>query len=208
MSLCSRCQGHVFCAFLLWMCLHHQSHLGLIGDDWTVQLFLSLERWSCYKHDDLEINTFKIRGFPGGSEVKNLPADAGGTRDTSLILESGRSSGVGNGNLLQYSCLEKFHGQRSLVGYKLRHDRVTEHTHIHTFKTKCAWVFCHVQLCYPIICSLPGSTVYEILQARILEWIAFLLQGIFPTQGSNSHLWCLLHQKADSLPLSHLGYLR
>ena len=32
----------------------------------------------------------------------------------------------------------------------------------------------------------------------------FLLQGIFPTQGSNSHL-CLLHKWADSLPLSHLG---
>ena len=30
----------------------------------------------------------------------------------------------------------------------------------------------------------------------------FLLQGIFPTQGSN--LW-LLHWQADSLPLSHLG---
>ena len=27
------------------------------------------------------------------------------------------SLGVGNGNLLQYSCLEKFHGQRTLVGY-------------------------------------------------------------------------------------------
>ena len=29
----------------------------------------------------------------------------------------------------------------------------------------------------------------------------FLLQGIFPTQGSSP---CLLHQQADSLPLSHL----
>ena len=32
----------------------------------------------------------------------------------------------------------------------------------------------------------------------------FLLQGIFPTQGSNSHLLHLLHWQADSLPLSHL----
>ena len=32
----------------------------------------------------------------------------------------------------------------------------------------------------------------------------FLLQGIFPTQGSNL---CLLHWQADSLPLSHLGSL-
>ena len=39
------------------------------------------------------------------SVVKNLPANAGDARDTSLILGSGRSPGVGNGNLLQYSCL-------------------------------------------------------------------------------------------------------
>ena len=41
-------------------------------------------------------------GFPGGSAVKNLPANAG---DGGLILGSGRSPGEGNGNPLQYSCL-------------------------------------------------------------------------------------------------------
>ena len=35
--------------------------------------------------------------------VKNPPANAG---DTSLILGSERSPGEGNGNPLQYSCLE------------------------------------------------------------------------------------------------------
>ena len=39
--------------------------------------------------------------------VKNLPANGGDTRDTGSIAGLGRSSGVGNGNLLQYSCLEK-----------------------------------------------------------------------------------------------------
>ena len=29
----------------------------------------------------------------------------------------------------------------------------------------------------------------------------FLFQGIFPTQGSNLHLLCLLHQQEGSLPL-------
>ena len=45
-------------------------------------------------------------------------------------------------------------------------------------------------LCDPMDCSLPGSSVYDILQARILEWVAipFLLQGIFPTQGLNPGL--------------------
>ena len=39
-------------------------------------------------------------------EVKNLPANAGYVRDSSSIPESGRSPGKGNGNPLQYSCLE------------------------------------------------------------------------------------------------------
>ena len=38
--------------------------------------------------------------------VKNPPANAGGIRDSSLIPGSGRSSEGGNGNPLQYSCLE------------------------------------------------------------------------------------------------------
>ena len=55
--------------------------------------------------------------------VKNLPANAGGTKDTGLTPESGRSPGVGNGSPLQYSS----RGQRSLVGYspqgrRVRHD--------------------------------------------------------------------------------------
>ena len=38
--------------------------------------------------------------------VKNLPVNAEDTRDSHSIGESGRSPGVGNGNPLQYSCLE------------------------------------------------------------------------------------------------------
>ena len=40
-------------------------------------------------------------GFPGGSAVKNPPADAG---DVGLIPGLGRSPRGGNGNPLQYSC--------------------------------------------------------------------------------------------------------
>ena len=42
-------------------------------------------------------------GFPGGSEVKVSAFNAG---DPGLIPGSGRSPGDGNGNPLQYSCLE------------------------------------------------------------------------------------------------------
>ena len=44
-----------------------------------------------------------FKGFPGGVVVKNLPANEG---DVGSIPESGRSPGEGNGNPLQYSCLE------------------------------------------------------------------------------------------------------
>ena len=45
------------------------------------------------------------KGFPSGSVVKDLPANA---RDAGSIPGSGRSPGVGNGNPLQYSCLKNF----------------------------------------------------------------------------------------------------
>ena len=48
--------------------------------------------------------------------VKTLPANAGDIRDCS-IPGSGRSPGGGYDNPLQYSCLEKSHGQRNMVGY-------------------------------------------------------------------------------------------
>ena len=38
--------------------------------------------------------------------VKKLPANVGDVRDADLIPGSGRSPGEGNGNPLQYSCLE------------------------------------------------------------------------------------------------------
>ena len=47
-----------------------------------------------------------VIGFSGGSMVKNLPANAGATGDVGSIAGSGRSPGGGNGNPLQYSCLE------------------------------------------------------------------------------------------------------
>ena len=44
-----------------------------------------------------------MAGFPGGSEVKASAFNAG---DLGLIPGSGKSPGEGNGNPLQYSCLE------------------------------------------------------------------------------------------------------
>jgi len=51
-------------------------------------------------------------------------------------------------------------------------------------------------LCDPMDCSLPGSSVHGILQARTLEWVAISSsRGILLTQGSKLHL---LHWQVDS----------
>ena len=47
-------------------------------------------------------------GFPGGSDSKEFTCDAG---DQGSISVSGRSPGEGDGNPLQYSCLEKSTGK-------------------------------------------------------------------------------------------------
>ena len=45
-------------------------------------------------------------GFSGGSVINNMPANAGDTGDAGSIPGSGRTSGGGNSNPLQYSYLE------------------------------------------------------------------------------------------------------
>ena len=59
-------------------------------------------------------------------------------------------------------------------------------------------------LCNPMDCSLLGSSVHGILQARILEWVTmpFLLHGILWVQGLNLHFLGLLHGQVGSLPLA------
>ena len=52
------------------------------------------------------ISLISSEGFPDGTLVKNLPANAGDTRDVDSIPGLERSPGGGNGNSLQYPCLE------------------------------------------------------------------------------------------------------
>ena len=44
-------------------------------------------------------------GFPGGRVVKNLLPNTGDARVAGSVPGSGRSTGIGNGNPFQYSCL-------------------------------------------------------------------------------------------------------
>ena len=67
--------------------------------------------------------------FPGGSEGKESACNAG---DLCSIPGLGRSSGEGNGNLIQYSCLEN-PMDRGPVGYNpwgLKDLDTTENLHL------------------------------------------------------------------------------
>ena len=84
----------------------------------AVEIFYKLECTMC------------VLGLKGGwasqgaQLVKNLPANAGDTRDVGLTLGSGRSPGGGNGNQLQYSCLENpmDRGPWSMGSQRIGHD--------------------------------------------------------------------------------------
>ena len=87
------CRGQRKFVFLLingsivWFLLYLNTFKQYQTKNWLIKIFWSIKLW----------------GFPGGSVVKNPPANAG---DPGLIPGSGRSPGAGNGNPLEYSCLE------------------------------------------------------------------------------------------------------
>ena len=102
----------------------HWSSMAAIATPWTVALqsplsmgFSRQEYWSgfpCPPSGDLPAPGIELACLES-------PELAGGFFTTELgsIPGLGRSPGEGNGNPLQYSGLEKSHGQRSLVGYSL-----------------------------------------------------------------------------------------
>ena len=62
-------------------------------------------------------------------------------------------------------------------------------------------------LCDPMDCSLPGSPVHGILQARILEWAAMPSSGSHT--GTGKHTWrgtyshTLTHRNTETVPYAH-----
>ena len=62
----------------------------------------------------------------------------------------------------------------------------------------------HSTLCNSVDCSLLDSSVHEILQARILEWVAMPSSkgSSQPRDRNHIHLLCLLHWQVGSLPLA------
>ena len=60
-------------------------------------------------------------------------------------------------------------------------------------------------LCDPMDCSLPGSSVHGILQARILEWVALPSSRGSSQPRDLTCVSCLLHWQAGPLPLTPPG---
>ena len=111
--------------------------------------------------------------------VKNLPGNIGDTRDAGSSPGSGRTPGEGNGNLLQYSCLQNPMDRGAWWLQSMRWHRVERD--------------CESQSLYSPWNSPGQNTAVGSLS---------LLQGIFPIQGSNPGFphcrWILYH-------LSHQG---
>ena len=85
------------------LCLDVQGHPT--DADIVLSLRLSQFRHRCITGMIIPSLTY-IKGFPDGAVVRYLPTSAGDMRHSGSIPGSRRSPGEGNGNPLQYSCLE------------------------------------------------------------------------------------------------------
>ena len=91
----------------IWVWVHFWAlHSGSL-------LYVSILCWchSVLMTVALEYSLKSGTGFPGGTVVKNLPANAGDAGDMGSIPRTGWSPGKGNGNTLQYSCFENSMGR-------------------------------------------------------------------------------------------------
>ena len=122
-------------------------------------------------------SAYLYTGIPSGSAGKESACSTG---DLGLSPGSGRSPGEGNGNHSSILPAE-FQGQRSRTGYSLWDRKVSDTTEWLTFFLikGCNTFMYNVCVCVkvaqscPILCDPMDYTVHGILQARILEWVAF-----------------------------------
>ena len=106
--------------------------------------------------------------------VKNLPVSAGDVRNAAHIPGSGRSLEGGYGNPLQDSCLENPMDRGD--GWATVHGVANSWTQLKRLSDLT------VQL-WTVACQAPLSM--ESFRQEYWSGLHFLLQGIFPTQGSN-----------------------
>ena len=102
--------------------------------------------------------------------VKNVPVNEGDVRDTGSIPGLGRSPGKGNGNPVQYSCLENSMDrgawQATVHGAAKSGTWLSDWTHTRTWVNNESLQFSSVAqscptLCDPMDCSMPGFPVHH-----------------------------------------------
>ena len=210
---CLRVPGLDFCLSVLsvqlsiYLCLYPSVCLSV-----QLSIYLSLSICLSFHLSSIYMSPWD---FTAGSAVRNLPANAGDTRDPGSIPGSGGSPGGGNGNPLRYPCLEipmdggawwaTIYGvtesntteaneqastRLSIIYLSIIHLLVyrlslsmsicVSHLSVSAIYPPSAYLHLHpkslqscLTLCDPMDCSPPGSSLHGILQARILEWVAF-----------------------------------
>ena len=128
--------------------------------------------------------------FLGGSEGKESACNAG---DLGSIPGLGRFPGEGNGNALQYSCLENSMDEgacrntaRGIAKSRKRLSNfisaffIVQLSHPYMLLLLSRFSRC-LTLCNPKDGSPPGSPIPGILQARTLEWVAISFSNPAPT---------------------------
>ena len=133
--------------------------------------------------------------------VKNLPANTGDTRDTSLIPGWGRSPEGGNGSSLQCSCLENSmdRGAWWATVHGVADSDTAEHTHTHTHTH--TYEHPHTSLCQPLPLSDPlllqesssWGNIYSLYSLPPLSFF-YSLNHVSKCQGSGK-------EPVPSLPL-------
>ena len=154
-----------------------------------------------------------VLGLPGGSVVKNLPANAGDERDMGLIPESGRFLEEENGNPSSILARKIIWTQEPcrLQTMVHRESDTTEHIIYYiSVKVKSESEVAHPPCPTrrdPMDCSLPGSSIHGSFQARVLEWVATAFSGLLTLVLYRSSDLVMLCKHAVSLPFSSFTLL-
>ena len=146
----------------------------LLTSLWLMRIF-------CIIH--LSSNT-GLMGLPGGTVVKNSPSSAGDVAEVGSIPVSGRSPGGGNGNPLQYSCLENPMDRgawwATVHGVTKSRTQLNTHTQTHWLNSYTSlfyfgWWLCRLQ--YVVCCQTNISIVVECYNS-ILPSLLLILHAI------------------------------
>ena len=125
---------------------------------------------------------FLSLGFPGGASGKNLPSNAGDTRDTGSIPRSGRFLEEGMAT------------HSSILVWRILMDKGSRWATVHGLAKDWTWLSnwtCTHKPIYISDCSLQVSSIHGMLQARILKWVAISFSRGSSWPRNQIHISCI-----------------